>query len=109
MTSSRPYVPDKSADNKIYFKEHPDVEFPKELIDMGFKDDSWHNDETAFATKKINSDLWVGVWIFNEGDKNAEHRFSVVTIPVDDRGDYDPSTSKDFGSANTINELKNLL
>jgi len=98
-----------AADNKVYFEEHPDVEFPKELIDMGFKDDSWHNDETGFATKKINSDLWVGVWVFNKGDKNTKHRFFVVTIPVNESGDYDSSTSKDLGSADTINELKNLI
>lgn len=34
------------------FREH-DIEFPQCLIDWGFEDESWHNDEAARATKKL--------------------------------------------------------
>jgi hypothetical protein len=32
-----------------FFKEQPEIEFPQELIDLGFEDNSWRNDAGGFA------------------------------------------------------------
>jgi hypothetical protein len=47
------------ASKGVPFKEHSHILFPQELVDLGFTDTSWANDETASATK---GRLLVYVW-----------------------------------------------
>jgi len=101
--------------HKVYFKEHGDVEFPRELIALGFKDESWHNDETGLAIKKINDKFYAGIWVFNPEDvgpdkgPGLEHRYYVMKVPADAEGEYDPGEAVGIGSADTIEEVKALI
>jgi hypothetical protein len=95
--------------NKVYFKEHGDVEFPGELIALGFKDESWHNDETGLAIKKINDKFYAGIWVFNPEEDDKEHKYYVMKVPADSEGEYDPGEAVDIGSADTIEEVKALI
>lgn len=91
------------------FKEHPDVEFPKELKDMGFKDLSWHNDETGLAVKKLSPKQYAGIWVWNEDDKTTDHRFFVIKAPADEDGEFASDMAEDVGGADTLDEVKVLL
>lgn len=97
------------SSTKVFFKEFPNIEFPRELIDLGFKDESWHQDETALVTKQVTPKLLIGIWVFDKNDKEAKHRFYVVKYPTDNQGDYDSSTSIDVGVADTIAQVKELI
>ena len=101
-----------SLASKPVFKEHPDVEFPKELKDMGFKDLSWHNDETGLAVKKLSPKQYAGIWVWNEDDKPSQHpnhRFFVIKAPADEEGEFASDQAEDVGGADTIDEVKVLL
>jgi hypothetical protein len=54
------------------FKEYPDIIFPTELQDLGFDDNSWHNDAAAMARRPLDGHDYCSVIVFCDYEKPAE-------------------------------------
>lgn len=52
---------------KIYFEQFPNIVFPRWLVELGFQDNSWHNDVLAKAEFALNHKTLLIVW-FDEED-----------------------------------------
>ncbi len=77
-----------------FFKEHPTLVFPQWAIDLGFEDESWHNDACARTTLRFpktideRADLLITLWVnYPEyEDREIGPRFGLV---MNDAEDYE--------------------
>lgn len=82
--------------NRVFFKYHPEIEIPRELIELGFKDQSYANDEIPVAVKGE-----IGVWIReNIGDLDSK-----FTVSHYIKGEW----HGEIGDAETIENLLDIL
>lgn len=111
----------ESTSSPVFFRQKPDVEFPKFLRDMGFEDHSWGNDDGALAALNLGS-VSLGVWVLelylpiDPDDPSSlermedETKFSVVLYNNDEEGNLDTTEDpKDLGWFKNLEDLKAFI
>lgn len=92
--------------DRIYFNEYPLVEFPQVLRDLGFEDNSWHNDASARARKEVDADKAVIVWCAEDTPDQREiegaKRYTVVT-------EVDGDIFEEVGETDEVTDLPALV
>lgn len=71
----------------LKFKEF-DIEIPSVLSELGFEDDSWHNDVSSKATRVLRGGSVIVVWVSDKNRDNREYaespRFIVEILASED-------------------------
>jgi uncharacterized protein YecE (DUF72 family) len=77
-----PLVPMNGTEgNTMQFKQHPDIEFPQALIDLGFEDYSYRNDSGARAEKAMGHHSIV-VWCFGDKAHRENPEWAQFTVEL---------------------------
>lgn len=78
----------------VMFKEFPTIEFPKELIALGFEDQSWHNDAMAAAWKTLPSGKALIAWINfdDENERECGDKYALILNSNSDHSDENGGT-----------------
>jgi hypothetical protein len=84
----------------VKFKDYRDLEFPQFLVDLGFNDDSYHNDASARASVECVGDAsgfrWVWIWVAEDDVSDREFqnakRFTVCKGRGEEMDDMDSET-----------------
>lgn len=70
---------------QVFFREYPTVEFPEGLRELGFQDQSWHNDAAAWAWHEGKK---VGVWCDHEAPDEREMKGPKYSVCRTDKDGY---------------------
>lgn len=102
------YVKEKYiVTSAVMFKEYPDIEFPKKLHDLGFEDQSWHNDACAAAWKTLPSGKVLVAWVDydNPNDREMSNDKFALVLMDDDDSYGDPEKSHLIISTDSLDDL----
>lgn len=87
------------TNTKTMFYEHPTIEFPQSLIDLGFEDRSYHNDLAAGAWLKLADRKWLCLWVAQADPAEREYddqaQYYAWLPPYDEESDS-PDISSDM-------------